>query len=68
MGMIGMSDVERQILMNQAAIMGFLHGAFLCEVTQNNVKSYENMFDYIKMTQGMLDADIELKKSVLGVE
>lgn len=57
MGMIGMSDVERQILMNQAAIMWFLHGAFLCEVTQNNVKSYANMFDCFKMTQVMLNAD-----------
>lgn len=33
MGMIGMSNVERQILLNQAAIMGFLFAAL-----QGNVK------------------------------
>ena len=68
MGMLGMNDTERQILMNQAAIMGFLHSMFLNNITQINEASYKSMFACFKMTQGLLDADIELKKSVLGVE
>lgn len=63
MGMIGMSNVERQILLNQAAIMGFLHGALLENISQINQGSYESLFTCFKMTQGMLDADLEIKNS-----
>ena len=60
MGMIGLSATERQILLNQAAIMAFLHGTF--EKSEANKESYNGLFVFYHITIGMLDADAELKK------
>ena len=58
--MIGLSDTERQILLNQAAIMAFLHGTF--ETTEANKESYIGLYVFYQTTIGMLDADAELKE------
>ena len=36
MSIIGMTDIERQILTNQAVIMGFFHGTFLDRISSMN--------------------------------
>ena len=61
MGIIGMTNTERQILVNQAAIMGFLHGTFLDKVTEQNQKSYNGLYSCYQVTKGMLDMDDRLK-------
>ena len=66
MGILGMSEVERQILTNQAVIMGFLHGAFLDRISSMNEHSYAGLYSYYQMTKGMLDADMSLKEDALN--
>ena len=61
MGIIGMTNTERQILVNQAAIMGFLHGSFLDKVTEHNQESYNVLYACYLVTKGMLDMDDRLK-------
>ena len=60
MGMIGLSATERQILLNQAVIMAFLHGTF--EKSEANKESYNGLYVFYQTTIGMLDADAELKE------
>ena len=62
MGMFGMSEVERQILMNQSVIMGFLHGAFLDRISSLNENSFSGLTVCFQITKGMLDADTKMKQ------
>ena len=67
MGMLGMSETERQILTNQAAIMGFLHGTFLDKISNQNSETYNGLFVFYKMTVDMLNADLKLKEGTYGL-
>lgn len=62
MSIIGMTNVERQILINQSVIMGFLHGAFLDKISSLNENAYRGLYSCYQFTKGMLDADEKLKQ------
>ena len=66
MSIIGMTDIERQILTNQAVIMGFFHGTFLDRISSMNENSYAGLYTCYKITMGMLDADLSLKEDALN--
>lgn len=61
MGINGMSGIERQILINQAVIMGFLHGAFLDRISSLNENAFSGLWSCYRTTKEMLDADLNLK-------
>lgn len=63
MAIYGMNEFERQILINQAVIMGFLHGAFLDRISHLNENAYSGLFSCYQKTKEMLDADMKLKNS-----
>lgn len=66
MSTIGMTDIERQILTNQAVIIGFLHGTFLDRISSMNENSYSGLYSCYQITKGMLDADMSLKEDTLN--
>lgn len=63
MAIYGMNEFERQILINQAVIMGFLHGAFLDRISYLNENAYSGLFSCYQKTKETLDADMKLKNS-----
>lgn len=58
MSIVGMNEFERQILTNQAVIMGFLHGAFLDKISYLNQSAYDGLYSCFRETKDMLERDL----------
>lgn len=54
MGINGMNEFEHQILTNQAAIMLFLHGTFLNQISSINEPVYKSLQICFQKTNELL--------------